>query len=161
MRRLPPQLVVTQLELAEALAGQVGRPMLRQLALRRSVSTAYYAVFHALCAVCADEMVGWSRTGMIDPIYRTLDHRVVRKRLTGRQAIEINASLRRVGAIFAHLQDQRHEADYAPPRLLFSGREVDLLIDEAREATDLIESLSPKDERLKLAVLLIAHDRAL
>ncbi len=33
-----------------------GRP--KQADLRRAISTAYYAVFHALCRMCADSLTG-------------------------------------------------------------------------------------------------------
>ncbi|WP_375455556.1 hypothetical protein [uncultured Methylobacterium sp.] len=161
MRRLPDALVYVALEVAHGLAHLEGRPLLRQAAFRRAVSGAYYAVFHALCAVCADEMVGWSKTGTHDPIYRTVDHRTARNRLLSPRAAAIKMDLKRVGLLFAHLQDQRHAADYSPPSPLFSQRQVDSLIDQAREAIALIEALSQKDERLRLAILLIAHDRAL
>lgn len=161
MRRLPKPLISAQLELANRLIELDGSVALRQVALRRAVSGAYYAVFHALCSVCADEMVGWSRTGIHDPIYRTLDHRAVRKRLTSARAARIAETLPRIGASFANLQDHRHNADYEPPKLLFSPRQVRLLVDEAREAIDLIEALAPEKGRLELAILLIAHERAL
>ena len=162
MRRLPQNLVAAQLELAEHLVDIGGRPMLRQIALRRAVSGAYYAIFHALCAVCADELVGWARTGTLDPIYRTLDHRTVRRRLMSVKAATIApSSIQKIAASFAHLQDQRHAADYEPPKLLFSPRQVRLLVDEAREAINLIEALPARGERLRLAIFLIAHDRAL
>lgn len=162
MRRLPQNLVAAQLELAERLIDISGRPMLRQAALRRAVSGAYYAIFHAFCAVCADELVGWTRTGTLDPIYRTLDHRTVRKRLMSAKAASIApSSIPRIAASFAHLQDQRHAADYEPPKFLFSPRQVRVLVDEARDAIHLIEALPAKDERLRLAIFLIAHDRAL
>lgn len=161
MRRLPDPLVYVALEVAHELAHLKGRPLFRQAAFRRAVSGSYYAVFHALCAICADEMVGWGKTPIHEPIYRTIDHRISRKRLLSSKAMEIKSDLKKVGLLFAHLQDQRHAADYNPPKPLFSQREVEILIDEAREAIALIESLSQKDERLRLAILLIAHDRAL
>lgn len=161
MRRLPRPLVSAQIDLAIRLIEIGGPDALRQVALRRAVSGAYYAVFHALCAVCADEMVGWSQTGTLDPIYRTLDHRTVRKRLAGAKAAAIADALPRIGASFANLQDHRHNADYEPPKRLYSPRQVRLLVDEAQAAIDLIEALEPRGQRLKLAVLLIAHERAL
>ena len=59
-----------------AIGGNIGRP--RQAELRRAVSAAYYALFHALARCCADTLVGatpasrsqtaWTQT------YRALEH---------------------------------------------------------------------------------------
>ncbi len=45
-------LVYDLLDVAEALAEQRGRRNLQKAAMRRAVSSAYYAVFHGLCFVC-------------------------------------------------------------------------------------------------------------
>lgn len=74
-------LVDDLLAIAEALTTQTGRPSLRQAALRRSASTAYYALFHALCTLCSDSLVRWSRTDLVDRTYRSLDHGIARRRL--------------------------------------------------------------------------------
>jgi hypothetical protein len=46
--------------------------------LRRAVSTAYYAVFHALAHVCADRLIGSSNAasqgGAWGQVYRALEH---------------------------------------------------------------------------------------
>lgn len=157
---IPRRFIDAQLEIVEGLIATAGRPSLRQAALRRAVSGAYYAAFHVMCAVCADELVGWSRPGTLDPIYRTPDHRAVRRRLAGSRAVEIVGD-GRIGALFAHLQDQRHEADYAPPKALFSPQQARALVAQAREVVALVDGLSPRDQRLRLAILLIAPDRAL
>ncbi|PWB94492.1 hypothetical protein [Methylosinus sporium] len=47
------------LGLADELAGrEAGRP--KQASLRRAVATAYYAVFHTLAKLCADQLIGAS-----------------------------------------------------------------------------------------------------
>ncbi len=77
------------LEAARLLAGStyapvpIGRP--RQAMLKRAVSNAYYAMFHALCHSNANTIVGtspaptytqeWSRT------YRALEHRFASDRM--------------------------------------------------------------------------------
>jgi hypothetical protein len=69
---LSDDLIVTARRLARA---NPNRP--RQADLRRAVSTAYYAVFHALARQCADRFVGTghnrSRPAW-QQVYRALDH---------------------------------------------------------------------------------------
>ncbi len=48
MARLPNRIVYEFLEVAEVLAQQKGSANLQQAAMRRAISTAYYALFHAL-----------------------------------------------------------------------------------------------------------------
>src|SRR5271155_2246861 len=67
-------LVKHQLENARLLATHYrGRP--RQATLRRAVSTAYYAVFQALCVTCAETLVGEGKPwGEFTPGFRALEH---------------------------------------------------------------------------------------
>src|SRR5437016_12616823 len=54
--------------------GGAGRP--RQAYLRRSLSTTYYALFHALAKMCADELIGVTQSGSEAwvRVYRALEH---------------------------------------------------------------------------------------
>lgn len=148
------------LVLAEGLARQKGRPSLRQAALRRAVSTAYYALFHALCTVCSDGLVRWSRTDLVDRTYRALDHGAARRRLTGLASTAgPGAPLKRISGVFGLLQDHRNDADYERPRVLFSPLKAQLLIDDARDAIALLAAMD-EDARRRLAVeLLVAKGR--
>ena len=47
-RRIPGPLVADLIATAELLAASPGQPTFRQACMRRAVSGAYYAVFHAL-----------------------------------------------------------------------------------------------------------------
>ena len=158
-RRLPAPLVGHMIAAADTLARQPGSPTFRQACMRRAVSSAYYAVFHALCFICADELVGWSRTAVLPPIYRSLDHGTARKKLTGNEARGIAPEVKRIGDLFALLQEQRHAADYSPPAPLFDPKRTFALIDDARDAIALIEALG-SESRLRLAVLLVARQRS-
>lgn len=158
-RKLPGPMIEGLMAVAEQLA-QAGGPMgVRQASIRRGVSSAYYALFHALCTLCAAELVGWSKTGSLPPIYRSLDHGLVSKKLKSREARLIDPAIETIGALFQNLQEKRHAADYAPPSALFSRTEALALIDEARDAITLIEGLDAK-ARLDLAILLLARPRA-
>jgi hypothetical protein len=132
-----------------------GRP--RQASLRRAVSTAYYAVFHALADCCADELVGRQKPWeFFSPIYRSLDHARAKAVLSGWVRKPGN-DISLIGQTFVELQEKRHIADYDPePRL---GRVETLdLIDQARTAVARIKSLSSED-KLRLATQLITRKR--
>ena len=100
-----------------ALEPGVGRP--RQANLRRAVSTAYYALFHALANCCADMLAGSTRTNRSQrawrQTYRALEHghaknQCVNQSVMGRFPPEIQG----FGEEFADMQALRHIADYDP-----------------------------------------------
>ena len=157
-RKIPAALTSDMIVVAELLAKQRGTPNLRQAAMRRAVSSAYYAVFHALAFVCADCLVGWAKTDILPRIYRSLDHSMTRSKLNSQDARSIDPTLAQVGVLFRQLQELRHEADYAPPRALFHRTQFLALIDDARDAIALIDALDEKS-RLQLAVLLVSRQR--
>ena len=159
MARLGNPLVYDLLVVADTLAMQRGRKGLRKASMRRAVSSAYYAVFHALCFVCASQLVGWSKANdLLEPVYRMLDHGSVKNRLTGKEAAAMVPAILEIGARFKDLQEARHNADYRTPALELS-RDLTLQhIAEARRVVDLIEALPPED-RLKLAILLVTKAR--
>jgi hypothetical protein len=147
------------LELAVDLARrEAGRP--KQISLRRAVSTAYYAVFHALAALCAEELVGWSKSwDAVTPIYRTLDHSGARRVFDrNRDGVTYGAEVGEIGRIFIQLQLARYTADYDPGPFALSRQETLELIDRARKAARLSRAIPP-EQRLLLAVHLIARQR--
>ena len=158
MRPFPNPLVVQLLALADELAVHGGGRNLRQAALRRAVSSAYYALFHALCYVCSDGLAGWRRTDLVNQIYRTLDHGTAKRRLGDPLAATINPALQNVGLAFIDLQERRHLADYGPPGQVFTQTEALALIQKARGAVDSIQQLDP-DARMRLAILLVINKR--
>jgi hypothetical protein len=116
------------LDQAERLLSPVrGAP--RQVDLRRAVSNAYYALFHAVCVAAADQFVG--KTRQADPIYglvyRSIEHRSLRQLcedvgkptlpakyqpyLSGR-ALGVGIEL--FALVVVDLQAKRHAADYDP-----------------------------------------------
>ena len=160
MPKLGDPLVYDLLEVSESLARTRGRTNLRKAAMRRSVSSAYYAVFHALCFVCASELIGWTQENdLVEPVYRLLVHGAAKKRLKGRDAGLIGASVVDIGNGFVELQDARNAADYSPPALIVRQDETLRLIALAGQTISLIEELTTQD-RKKLAVLLVAKNRA-
>jgi hypothetical protein len=161
------KLVVNQLDNADLLARQTA-----QAALRRAVSTAYYALFQALCEMTADTLVGWKAPWeAFTPVYRSLDHSralSVLTRLGEGKTHPLGESVKNVGIAFKELQAAREWADYSPePHPLpertregarFSRQEALDLIAIAREATATLDGLDKKT-RLALAATLVARPR--
>lgn len=159
MPRLGNSLVYDLLDVADELARLAGRGDLRKAAQRRAVSTAYYAVFHALCFICADELVRWSRSDDLDPIYRSVEHGFARKALAGPRAAAIGQPVLSIGAAFTDLQKRRHAADYMPPGLQVAAGWAAETIELAKQTISAIEQLG-EVERRRIAILSIARPKA-
>jgi hypothetical protein len=130
--------------------GPGSRP--REIVLRRSVSSAYYAVFHALCRLCADELVGV--TAPIEDrtlVYRSVEHRLLREL---RRNPRLSATAQNILAQAVTLQEKRHLADYDPRPQKFGGRAAVLSL--AGSAEDVVAEIGslPPAERKTLAVML-------
>jgi len=160
-------LVTHQLENARALAKiDSGRP--RFASLRRAVSTAYYALFQALCETCVAELVGWDQPwAVITPIFRALDHGRA-KQVLNESSIAATPELERMGRAFSDLLEAREWADYDPePRPNFRGRAKTALFTRSEAlrfieiADDAIMTLDRLDDqtRLKLATRLVTKSR--
>lgn len=158
-------LVQHQLENARLLATHDKRRP-RQASLRRAVSTAYYAVFQAICATCADALVKsrgpWE---LYTPVFRAPDHyRTAQALLQG--SVAITSDLQRLGTAFRELLAAREWADYNPEprpnfedgRPSFTREETLALIEVADDAVAILDRLD-EDNRLALAVRLVARTR--
>ena len=131
-----------------------GRP--RQVMLKRALSTAYYAMFHALCKSNADTLIGSSLSRSDDQTwlqtYRALDHRQARDRL---------ASYRPGGGplfenfarAFGNLQEHRLYADYNPIRAYARSQVSDLI--QRAETSIAAFCNAPAAQRRRLAVYLL------
>lgn len=105
-------------------------------AIRRAISTAYYAVFHALTASNVDVLIGpvhdqltadaWIR------IYRGLDHGYANSQLQ-RNRIGFSADAQRFADLFRDLQNERHNADYNP-RATFTTQTATAWLNKAEAA---------------------------
>lgn len=129
---------------------------------RRAVSTAYYAVFHALARLCADELLGNDRetrkSKEYERVYRALEHKTLRS--VFQNTPRNDRIIRQIGDRVVLLQSKRHDADYLPTGHVFSKAESLDLIASAKSAIELMDSLSAQ-ERRALAVRLIIRDRHL
>ena len=162
-------LVAHQIENAELLAKE-GPTRPRQAALRRAVSTAYYALFQALCELTASELVGWNKPwAAFTPVYRSFDHSHARTILS-QIAVkpQFLETVEELGLAFKELQDKREWADYSPEPhpdpnkalagARFSRQEAIELIELAKQAARSLDTLD-KETRVSLAALLVSRRR--
>ena len=124
--------------------------------LRRAVSTAYYALFHALASCCADLLVGsdisleghrlhalWIQT------YRALDHGVAKRRCKKNFMGTFPTAIQDFANQFANMQERRHDADYNPD-VSFARGQVLKLIDETETRITNFQN-APEDDRRTFA----------
>jgi uncharacterized protein (UPF0332 family) len=146
------------LDLAEQMLREGARsPTLK----RRAVSTAYYAVFHALAKSCASILLPsiGRHSEIYERVYRALDHGPLKSAFVTKGGALDRRSLRSIGDLVIALQTERHKADYLPPRKgIFAAQEVEELIDQARQAVREIEALGDED-RIALATSLLFKSR--
>ena len=146
-------------ELAAQLARlDKGKP--RQASLRRSISTAYYALFHALCDASVTALIGrGKRPGSVTtPIYRMLDHGAAKRVLLRFQfKKDANNDVQLIADAFIVLQEARLEADYDPSARFEREEALDLAA-KAALAIHVLRHLTP-DVRLDLVVQLISKQR--
>jgi hypothetical protein len=128
--------------------------------MRRAVSTAYYAMFHALCRLCADQLVGGKheKTPAWQRVYRAIEHKTAKNALLRKEVTDLHPILTTFGVTFAILQDKRVAADYDPVSFAIYFDETNSLVDQADSA---IKSLYDIDDDLKrnLATILLIRVR--
>lgn len=146
-------------EVARQLCAGEGRAP-TQCALRRCVSTSYYAMFHALADTCASAFVGrpisdssrgWER------VYRALDHGLAKRQCRGPAIQTFSEPIRAFAVIFAELQSLRHQADYSPTTK-FNRDEVASGLERAATAIAGLRACSPR-ERKAFAAFVLFKDR--
>jgi len=117
-------------------------------------------VFHALAFLCAETLVGWSKSWQaVTPVYRSLDHGGAKRLFErDRSGAVFGEDIAVVGEIFVALQRARHTADYDPQPLLLGRGETIELIGRARQAVQTMGAI-PSETRLLLAAHLIARQR--
>jgi hypothetical protein len=101
-----------------------GRP--RQGHLRRSISSAYYAMFHALARCCADLLIGGPGAKRSKPawsqVYRALDHGTARLACSNEIMIaKFPREIQDFSDAFVQLQSKRHQADYDPDATIYKS----------------------------------------
>jgi len=126
---------------------------------RRAVSTAYYAVFHAIAELCAREILGGARTNSyeFEKVYRALEHGSL-KSVFNAPPLNANVQLKQLGILISKLQSERHRSDYLPKRKLYTAKTCAQHLASAKLAITLLEALS-RDDRKALAVTLLFKNR--
>ncbi len=140
------------IETARTLAGvrhtRPERP--RQSDLRRAVSTAYYAVFHALAQQNADLLVG--STGAVRSerawvqAYRAIDHKGARTACKDARSLGFPAGIVTFAETFIALQKRREDADYDPTSRLTKAEAL-AAIEEAQTAIEALKTVPTRDRR--------------
>lgn len=115
------------LDQAERLIASTGGGAARQVDLRRAISSAYYALFHAVMAEAADDFIGRTHrlTARYMLVYRSVDHARLRQLCQSiankpdrysRFAPEggFGSDMQFFASILVKLQNMRHLADYDP-----------------------------------------------
>ena len=157
----PQDLIRIARQLASGAArGGMGRP--QQAELRRAVSTAYYALFHALALCCANMVVGATRRNRSQPAwrqtYRALEHGHAKNQCNNQAVIgRFPPGIRRFAESFAEIQQERHGADY-DPEATFYRDEVLQLIEEAENAITQFDGVPSIDQRA-FAVFVLFRSR--
>ena len=129
--------------------GRKGKP--RQSDLKRAQSTAYYAMFHALCRNCADSFIGKTKSSRSQPAwrqaYRAADHKFAKIQCKNRSVMaRFPSEIQDFANQFAQLQERRHQADY-DPFVKFTRHDVLTSIDAAVAAIGKLQASNIKDKR--------------
>ena len=159
-------LLIQALELARR---DPGKP--RQVNLRRAVSSAYYALFHALIDQACRLMIGarHSEAPFRHVLGRAFAHGTMKQACTAFAGGTLKASvakglpatfsvpraIRILAQVFIDMQDQRHLADYDRTERFYRS-DVLALIDQAETALDTFAALSLSIEKKFFLVCLLA-----
>ncbi|MGE8131661.1 hypothetical protein ACQKQD_32385 [Methylobacterium sp. NPDC080182] len=129
----------------------------RQSDLKRAISTAYNALFHAVAQTNADRLIGvganradkaWRHT------YRAMNHGEAKKACAQLQGLGFPADLVQVGLAFRSLQEDRHSADYDPFHRV-SLQDARSAIREAETGIAKLRAASKKDQTAFAVQLLL------
>lgn len=129
--------------------------------LRKALSSAYYALFHALCNCVADQWIGahmelrgsdaWIQA------YRILEHGKTKAAcIKACRSMMFSKDLIFVAEIFLDLLRARHRADYDPGSY-FSLTETIVFINAAEEAIQKLMNVDQKERIAFLAYLAFPH----
>lgn len=155
------------LEQADRLVAPPGGGAPRQADLRRAISCAYYAVFHAILTEAADDFVGRTRrdTPRYALVYRSIDHRrlkslcedIQKERLPNKYSNYpptggFGAELQKLAIAVVDLQEKRILADY-DPHLRVRASDAQLAGATARDALAFFRAATRAQRQAFLALL--------
>ena len=129
-------------------------------AVRRAISTAYYAAFHALSANNAEVLVGAASDQLTADawiqIYRGLNHNQARVQLQQNRArLSVDAQV--FAKLFSDLQDERHSADYNPVATFTAEAAANWLDKTEASITSFLQT--SRSERAAIAALTLIRTR--
>ena len=129
--------------------GRKGQP--RQSDLKRALSTAYYAMFHALCRNSADSFVGGTITNRSQSAwtqaYRAVEHGFAKNQCRNSLVMDkFPIDIQGFADAFTTLQETRHMADY-DPTLKLTRSYVLTEIDTSEVAIKKLQKSNIKDRR--------------
>ena len=129
-------------------------------AIRRAISTAYYAVFHALATNNADVLIGPAHNQLTTDawirIYRGLNHNHARSQLQQNRT-NLSAGVRTFADLFCDLQIERHNADYNPQATFTIQAAITWLNKAEATITDFLQT--SRTERAAIAILTLIRSR--
>lgn len=132
----------------------------RQDDLKRAVSTAYYALFHAMAKDAADLLVG---VGSDRPdkawthVYRSLQHGDAKSACEAVRNLNFPGTIKSCADTFVALQQRRHDADYDPDCRVTRADALDAVL-QAERAISALKS-APKRDRKAFAVQILFKRR--
>jgi hypothetical protein len=146
-----------------AVAMQLLEPPTSSVGVRRSVSTAYYGMFHRLnyevAAIVRLEQSGrflraWHQA------FRHLDHGQARRRCQDvwQKGHEFPAAIRDFSRLFCQMQDHRHSADY-DPAVSFTEREAVALVVDVGAALKAFDEVAIEHRRVFATFLALRPSR--
>ena len=129
-----------------------------QTALRRAVSSVYYALFHALARNGADLLIGKTRSLRSKhawrQVYRGLEHNSARSACNNKEILsKFHPSIQGFGDLFVKMRHARNNADY-DPYATFTKSSVEAYIVRAEEAIKSFDEMPIKDRRAFCAYVL-------
>lgn len=130
---------------------------LHEVSVRRAVSTAYYAVLHALLRAFAEQVVRPEHRldDAYSTVYRFPDHRPLLNSLLAASGDE---TLKNIATTFKALHELRMKADYDPRPLDIGDAELDTLMEDAFWTAASIRALDPQ-QRLAITAALLSKRR--
>lgn len=145
--------------IAKDLAARGGDDRPGQTALRRAVSTAYYALFHCLANCCADLLVGSPGSDRSEPAwiqtYRALQHGTARARCNNSGMIQrFPVEIQEFAQQFTFMQRKREDSDY-DPSLILAYAEVIADIEDTEQCIARFNSVPDKDRRAFAVYILL------
>jgi len=159
--RPDPELADGFLKIAQRLIPQGQKPA--QAQLRRSVSSSYYAMFHALARMCADCLVGTqpskrSNKAWVE-VYRGLAHGACLDACKRASSVNFPPEIKSFTDAFQQLLRERERADY-DPTARFSREDALKTLGLAEEAVAALKTVPMLDRRAFAAWVLITSPGA-